>query len=287
MKMNKICLALIAACVGFSSCDDIFAEDEITTADVVDGLKTALKIGTDSSAAELGLHNGYYGNPLVKIPLPEEATKIMESMEFVRNLSPAAADVIDSKMESLVEAINRSAEDAAAEAKPIFTDAITNLSINDGWKILNGEVPNETLKSEGFDSLAATQYLKNQTYDALVDAYSPKMNAALDKKFVGNASAADLWNDIMSNYNGFVNQYGSAARLAAKLAGKDMPFNEVNTDIGEFVTGKALDGLFLKVGDQERAIRRDPFQWASDIIRKVFGSITTALKTDTTTTEKV
>ena len=286
MKNKKICVVLLAAAFGFTSCGDVFSDDEVTTADVVDGLKTALKIGIDSSAAELSARDGYYGNSLVQIPLPEEVNTILNTMEYVRIYSPAAADVIDNKLESLKLAINRSAEDAAADAKPIFTDAITNLNISDGWQILNGKVPGSVTKSEGFDSLAATKYLKNQTYNALLAAYAPKMTATLDNPFIANESAADLWSDITKNYNGFVTQYGNTARIAAALLGKTISFNEVNPDLGMFVTGKALDGLFLKVGDQERAIRRDPFQWASNIIRKVFGSLTTVFTTESTSKEQ-
>lgn len=275
--MKKICLAVVSI-VLFASCEDIFGggDGALSTSDIVQGLKTALNVGTDSSTAILSASNGYYGDALVKIPLPKEAMEIMERTDFIRKYSKTAADVIDDKMDDLILAINRSAEDAAKEAAPIFSTAITNLSIVDGLRILNGEVPDgdgELKSSTGFDSLAATTYLKMQTYDALVSAYAPKMDNALEKKIVGNASAVSLWNDITSNYNGFVSQYGTLARAAAKVAGKDIAFKEVNTDIGEFVTQKALDGLFLKVGDQEKAIRKNPFQWASDILRKVFGSV--------------
>ena len=285
MTIQKIYIALIAVAFGFTSCDDILSDSTVSTTDVVEGLKTALKIGTDSSTTELSQEDGYYANPLMRIPLPKQVDTLRQAMEFMRQISPAAASIIDSKLENLELAINRSAEDAAADAKPIFTDAITNLSISDGWQILNGEVPNDLTKAEGFDSLAATKYLKNQTYGDLLAAFSPKMNTALDKPFVGNESAADMWNAVTANYNGFVSQYGTAARLAATLAGRDdLLFNEVNPNLGELVTGKALDGLFIKVGEQERAIRRNPFQWASDIIRKVFGSITSVAETGTNST---
>ena len=273
--MKKTFLLLLLVPFALVSCEDILGEDgDLSSDDVVKGLKTALNIGTDSSTTILSATNGYYGDALVKIPLPKEAMAIKEKMDYVRKYSSTGASVVDGKMEDLILAINRSAEEAAKDAAPIFSSAITNLSIVDGLQILNGEVPGESLKSAAdFDCLAATRYLKNQTYNSLVDAYAPKMDDALGKKLVGNASATSLWNDITSNYNGFVSQYGDAARLAAKIAGKDIAFNEVNTDIGEFVTQKALDGLFLKVGDQEKEIRKNPFQWASDIIKKVFGSV--------------
>ena len=118
-----------------------------------------------------------------------------------------------------------------------------------------------------------------QTYDALVGAYSPKVNAALGKKFVGNASAASIWAEVVGKWNGIYQKCENnkgAVKLGLAFLGKsydDLNLHEVNTDLGEFTTQKALDGLFLKVGDQEKAIRKNPFQWASDILRKVFGSV--------------
>lgn len=275
--MKKTSVILFSSLLLFASCEEVLNNDDLSTTDVVNGLKTALNIGTDSSTAVLSVEDGYYGNSLVKIPLPDEAEAILEKTEFIRKYSSSAADVIDNKMEDLRLAINRAAEDAASDAKPIFTDAITNLTIADGWAILNGEVPSSSKDETSFDSLAATKYLKQQTYSSLVDAYAPKMDASLDKKLIGDNSAKSIWGSITSNYNGFVNQYGTIASAAAKIAGKDVEFNEVNTDISEFVTEKALDGLFLKVGEQEKSIRKNPFQYVSDIIQNVFGSLTNVL----------
>ena len=192
--MKKTFLLLLLVPFALVSCEDILGEDgDLSSDDVVKGLKTALNIGTDSSTTILSATNGYYGDALVKIPLPKEAMAIKEKMDYVRKYSSTAASVIDGKMEDLILAINRSAEEAAKDAAPIFSSAITNLSIVDGLQILNGEVPGESLKSAAdFDSLAATKYLKNQTYNSLVDAYAPKMDDALGKKLVGNASATSL-----------------------------------------------------------------------------------------------
>lgn len=278
--MKKYSVLLVASLFAFASCEDILESDgDLSTTDIVKGLKTALNVGTDSSTAMLSLKNGYYGDPTVKIPLPDEAEKIMAGMEYIERFAPSAASLIKGKMDDLVLAINRSAESAAADAKPIFTEAITDLTIVDGLEILNGSVPSSLKSDATFDSTAATKYLKIKTYNSLVGAYAPKINGALDQKLVGNASATSLWNDVTSNYNGFVEQYGSKARAAVEAAelitGKkiDLQFNEVNTDIGEFTTEKALDGLFLKVGNQEKEIRKNPFQWASEILQKVFGSV--------------
>ena len=207
--MKKICYAVFAL-VMFASCEDMFGGDgsDLSTGDIVKGLKEALNVGTDSSTTMLSVANGYYGDAAVKILLPEEAQYIQEKTRLLDNVWSGTSDVIDAKLEELIESINRSAEDAAKDAKPIFSEAITNLSITDGLQILNGEVPGSTMKSAtDFDSLAATTYLKMQTYDALVGAYSPKVNAALGKKFVGNASAASIWNDVTGRWNGLVEKY--------------------------------------------------------------------------------
>lgn len=283
--MKKICY-LFVALFAFASCEDMLAgeDGELSSSDIVKGLKEALNIGTDSSTAILSAVNGYYGDAAVKILLPQEAQYIQEKTQLLDNVWPNTSDAINAKLEELIESINRSAEDAAKDAAPIFSEAITNLSIVDGLQILNGEIPGGSLKSDTeFDSLAATTYLKMQTYDALVDAYAPKVNTALGKKFVGNASATSIWNDVTGTWNGLYEKYenSTAAQLTlttlAAAKGWDLNLHEVNTDLGEYTTQKALDGLFLKVGDQEKEIRKNPFQWASDILKKVFGSVYEAL----------
>lgn len=282
--MRKYTCVLFGALFLFASCEDMLNEGDgdLSTTDIVKGLKTALNIGTDSSTAILSAKDGYFKDEAVKILLPDEAQYVREKLEILGSVTAfqSATGVIESKLDNLVLAINRSAEEAAKDAKPILSDAITNLTIKDGWDILNGTVPEGSEKSEvGFDSLAATKYLKNQTYKSLVNAYSPKVNSALDQKIVGNASATSLWNDITGKWNGLVEQYNNnnVARAAVEILAStnnwDLNIHEVNTNLGEYTTGKALDGLFLKVGNQEKEIRKNPFQWASDIIQKVFGSI--------------
>ncbi|MCQ2960004.1 MAG: DUF4197 domain-containing protein [Bacteroidales bacterium] len=279
--MKKYCFFFIAL-IAFTSCEDIFSEGELSTNDIVKGLKTALNIGTDSSTAVLSAANGYFKDEAVKILLPKEAQYVQEKIELLSDIQffSSASAVISNELDQLVEAINHSAEDAAKDAAPIFSDAITNLTIVDGLEILNGIVPDKSLKSdEAFDSLAATTYLKNQTYEALVQAYAPKINTALSKKIAGNASATSIWNDITGRWNGLMETYESsvlaitAVKLLETQTGKSLNLHEVNTDLGEYTTGKALDGLFVKVGEQEKEIRKNPFQWASDIIQKVFGSV--------------
>jgi hypothetical protein len=242
----------------FTSCEGLFDTDDdgLTTKEVIEGLKVALEIGTDTATSVLGKTNGYYGNSLLKIPLPPEADIIVDNLVLL----PGGEELVD----NVIEGINRAAESAANEAAPIFKNAITGMTISDAWDILNGSNPAIAFKSAGsFDSTAATGYFQVKTYDALTDLYSPKINGALDQDLLGIYSPNDAWEDLTGAYN----------EVANSATGQFLGLTPVNTDIGEYCTEKALDGLFCKVGEEEKKIRRNPFQWAIDIIEKVFGSV--------------
>ncbi len=158
-----------------------------------------------------------------------------------------------------IKSINRSAEDAANDAKPIFIDAITSMSIKDGLNILKGK----SIEKSDFDSIAATNYLRTKTFENLTNLYSPKINAALDKDLLNNGlSANDLWTGIVLAYNG-----------AIFIHTIDETPIDNSLSLGKFTTEKALDGLFFKVGEEEKKIRKNPYSWALDIIKKVFGSV--------------
>jgi hypothetical protein len=258
-KLTIISLILIP--VFLNSCEFLETDgDDLTTEEVIEGLKTALMVGTDSSVVKTSAVDGYYGDPLLKIPLPPEANVITENI----NKPLLSALGLPEMIEDVILSINRSAEDAAKDAGSIFKDAITSLTISDAWDILNGINPASNKKEAGFDSTAATAYLYSTTYDALIDAFSPHINAALNKDIsVLGFSANEAWNTLTSAYN-------TVANLILLDA-----LEPVNTDIGEFTVGKALDGLFLKVGEEEIKIRRDPWAWASetvgDVLTRVFG----------------
>lgn len=258
--MKKIIpVILLFAFFAFNSCEGLFDTDGdgLTTEEVIEGLKKALEIGTDTATSVLGKTNGYYGNSLIKIPLPPEAGIIVDNL----SLLPVGEELV----EDVIKGINRAAESAANEAAPIFKNAITGMTISDAWDILNGNNPAVAVKSaESFDSTAATGYFKVKTYNALTDLYSPKINGALEQDLLRiNYSPYDAWEDLTGAYN----------LVANSTAGQLLGLTPVTTDIGEYCTEKALDGLFYKVGEEEKKIRRNPFQWAIGIIEKVFGSV--------------
>lgn len=135
----------------------------------------------------------------------------------------------------LLEKMNRGAEDAAKEAGPIFLSAIKQLTFQDAANILMGA------------DNAATNYLKKTTSDQLYQKFNPKIVASLDK-----IGANTLWKKAADTYN--------AIPLVTK----------VTNDLDDYVTKKALDGLFGKVAEEEKNIRRNKGARSTDLLKKVF-----------------
>jgi hypothetical protein len=139
--------------------------------------------------------------------------------------------------------LNRAAEEATKEALPIFKDAILNMSISDGFTILKG--------GDG----AATNFLKDATTAKLVEAFAPKVQAAISK-----VKLTEYWSPIIDKYNVFANAPLTSAE-------------PINPDLNAYVTERAITGLFFMVEKEENKIRKDPIARVSDLLQKVFGSI--------------
>ena len=259
--MRKYLLGSLLICLFFfTSCELLpVKDDNLSSDDIVTGLKTALEVGTDSSVFITSAVNGYMNDQAIKILLPEEAQIIADNIEKV----PGGKILLD----HVILLINRSAEDAAKSAGPILKNAITSLSISEGLSILNGKNPVTRQKSGvDFDSTAATNYLIGTTYDELATAFSAPINASLDKPLLGNLTTNKAWSDLTNAYNNVVdldiiNLFG---------------LHKVTVTLSQHVTQKALNGLFLKIGEQEVHIRRNPWKWVTDavgdILTKVFGN---------------
>ena len=228
--------------LSFSSCKDvneILESVGLTNDEVVMGLKSALNVGSDTSVTTLSKVAGYLKDELVKILLPEEAQPVLGVLTSI----PGGQILVDNAITS----INRAAEDAAPEAKVIFTNAITGITIADGFQILKG------------GDTAATVYLAEKTYTPLTAAFKPKIENSLSKPLIFNTSAEESYSKLLKAYND------------ASLGGILWPQITTNS-LSEHVTRKALDGLFYKVSEEERNIRNNPLHRVNDIMRKVFGS---------------
>ncbi|HLK28436.1 MAG TPA: DUF4197 domain-containing protein [Puia sp.] len=139
-------------------------------------------------------------------------------------------------VDKAILSMNRAAEDASRSAAPIFINAIKIMSIQDALGILRG------------GDFAATNYLKDKTTASLTASFAPVIKQSLDK-----VNATKYWSDVFTAYNQFAT-------------------NKINPDISGYVTGKALDGIFVQVGLEEQKIRKDPVARVSDILKKVFGN---------------
>lgn len=203
----------------------------LTTAEVVDGLKTALKIGTDSATTSLSALNGFYKDALVKIAMPTEAQKVEKTLRDIG---------LGSLVDKAVLSMNRSAEDASKYVGNTFINAIKQMTIQDAFGILRG------------GNTAATDYLKQKTTAQLTADFKP-----IIAKSLGKTDATKYWSDVFSAYN--------------KLSSKP-----VNSDLTAYVTEKALDGLFYKIGLEEQSIRQNPAARVNDILKKVFSNQNTA-----------
>ena len=158
-------------------------------------------------------------------------------------------------IEDLIVAINRSASDAAPKAVPIFKEAIKEMTIQDGFAILKGDYKNAGNSS-------ATRYFQDKTSEDLSNLFEPSIEASLSKPLIGNTSANTIWDKFLQGYNAVQK---SPENFLMKLE----PVNE--PDLSAYVTNKALNGLFVKIADEEEEIRDDPYKYANDIIKKVFG----------------
>jgi hypothetical protein len=219
------------------------ADTPLTEADVAKGLKEALTIGSKNASSILSAVDGYYGDALVKIYLPEEASVIIDNISKI----PGGEKLV----EDVILRINRAAEDAAKEAAPIFVNSITAMTIRDAFTILNGA------------DNAATQYLVNTTRTDLYNLYKPKIRQSTEKEIVGGISTKESWEALTGKWNAF----------ASSVVGRVGGFEAVNTDLDDYLTNRALDGMFLKVQDEEKKIRNNVSARITPLLEKVFGSV--------------
>ncbi len=197
--------------------------------DVVKGLKEALNVGTKNSTASASATDGFFKNPLIFIPFPPDAQKVKD-----KAIALGQKDQVDKFEQSL----NRAAEEASKEAATILINAITSMSVSDGFAILKGA------------NNAATQYLRDKTTADLLVKFKPIVDAAIAK-----VQVTKEWTPLITTYN-------------------RIPFVEKqNPDLSDYVTKKALDGLFKLVEAEELKIRQNPAAQVTDLLKKVFGSV--------------
>jgi hypothetical protein len=227
------CDVLNEAAQVVSSTTTTSTQPKLSNDEVISGLREALSVGIKNSVDLTSVTDGFWGNADIKIPFPEEAIKVKQkAMDWG----------LSGQVEKFEVTMNRAAEEATKEALPIFVDAIKNMSVSDGFTILNG--------GDG----AATKFLKDQTTAKLVAAFSPKVESAISK-----VKLTEYWNPIITKYNN-----------AMTITGGE----KLNPDLNKYITERAVSGLFLMVEKEENKIRKDPMARVTDLLQKVFGSVT-------------
>lgn len=200
----------------------------ITENEAGQGIKEALLQGVSNAVLNLNKTDGFFGSEVYKMFLPEDALKAEKTLRKI-GMGP--------QVDKAILSINRGAEDAVAFAKPIFIDAIKEMTLTDALKIISG--PKD----------GATNYFKDRTKLKLVTAFTPSVESSLEK-----VDATKYYSDIVTSYN--------------KLP---TTFNKIDPDLTSFVVGKAIDALFDQVAKEEANIRANPLARTSDILKKVFG----------------
>jgi len=199
---------------------------QLSTEEVAKGLKEALTQGISKGSSQASQIDGYFKNALLRIAIPSDMQKANQKLRALG---------FNKLMDDFELSLNRGAEEAAKEAKPIFVQAITSMTIQDAWNILKGQ------------NDAATVYLKNATNSQLYNAFQPVIKNALQK-----VNATKYYVDIVTTYN-------------------KIPLVEpLNPHLDDYVTNRAIDGLFVLIKQEEANIRNNPSARVTEILQKVF-----------------
>jgi hypothetical protein len=206
----------------------VATERPLTSAEIGEGLKEALISGISKGSDQLSETDGYFKNPQIKIPFPPDVKRVEEKLKQLG---------LGNEVDRFVMTLNRGAEEAAKEAKPIFVAAIKQMTIDDAWGILKG--------SEN----AATSYLQKTTTAQLKEEFTPVVQQALEK-----VNATRYYTDIVNTYNKFT------------------VMEKVNPDLTGYATDLAIQGLFIQIAKEEKNIRQDPVARTTDLLKRVFAN---------------
>ncbi len=230
MMYKKFALLLI--CFQFVACTEL--QQVLDSATAATGL-TSEQIGNGlKEALQIGIGKG--SDRLSALDGYYKSPYKILLPEEVQKIEKTLRDIgAGSLVDDAIEKINHAAEDAAKGAKPIFVSAIRQMTFQDAMGILKG------------DKEAATNYLNQTTYNKLYNEFQPVIQRSLNKR-----KALDQWEKVVTKYN-------------------QIPFiQKQNPKLDDYITNRALDGLFAMVAKEELNIRNNVSARTSDLLRKVF-----------------
>ncbi|MCU1311171.1 MAG: hypothetical protein JWO20_2296 [Candidatus Angelobacter sp.] len=209
------------AAMGNTSAQSL-GNDKITA-----GLKEALTVSTGKAVAATGKPDGFFKNDTIKILMPEKLRTVEKGVRLMGG---------SKQIDDLVLGMNRAAEQAAPQAKQIFINAVTKMTIDDARSILSG---NQT---------AATEYFKKQTSQELAAAFAPIIHKSMENV-------------------GVTKQYAKVMQQSPQLAF----LNSDSFNLDKYIVGRSLDGLFFMLGEEEKKIRTNPAAQTTSLLKQVFG----------------
>ncbi|WP_419901634.1 DUF4197 domain-containing protein [Kiloniella sp.] len=202
--------------------------NDLSVGEISSGLKEALRVGSERVVDQVSLQNGYNDDAQIHIPLPDSLKSVQSALRTV-GLS-SMADELELKL-------NRGAEQAAVEAKELFFQAISEMTLDDAKRIYNGRDDE------------ATRYFQEKMTPDLTDRFKPVIDRTLSE-----VGAVQTYEEMIANY-------------------KTIPFvPDVKSDLTNYTVGKALDGLFYYLAKEEEQIRQNPLARTTEILKDVFGS---------------
>lgn len=208
----------------------------LTDSQIGSGLKEALSVGAERAVAILGRSGGFLNDGSVRIPLPGMLGSAAKTLR-----AAGQGHYVD----EFETTVNRAAERAIPQTLEIVKDTVRNMSLQDVRGILSG----------GDD--AATRFLRERAGGSLAKAIHPIVADATD-----SAGATAAYKSLKTRADGMLGGLGSLGGL----------LNTESLDLDSYVTEKALDGLFLKLAAEEKAIRENPVARTTDLLKTVFGS---------------
>jgi hypothetical protein len=217
-------LARTAGAALLAQAADAFALGETEAAS---GVRAALERGADGAVAMLGRPGGFLDNPQVRIPLPGALKSAASMLRMIGQ---------QQRVDDLVNSMNRAAESAVPEAKPLLLNAVHAMSVEDAVKIVHGSGTSVT------------------------DFFASKTRAPLGVKFLPIVTAETEKVSLAAKYNAVASKGSSLGLVKPEDA-----------NVEQYVTRKALDGLYFMIGQEEKKIRADPVGTGSAILKAVFG----------------
>jgi len=205
----------------------------LSNLEMIQGLKEALNIGSGNVVNQLGTLNGFNTDPNIRIPLPDTLSRVDSALSAIG---------MNSLTSDLETRLNRAAEAATPKAKTLFLSAIQNMTIDDAKGILTG--PND----------AATQYLRRAMGPQLTQDIQPIIQSTL-----AEAGAIQAYDNVVGRYE--------QLPFVSSLAGNS------KAQLNDYVSEKALDGIFYYIAQEEAAIRANPAKRTTEILQKVFGAV--------------